>query len=55
MGVIAPTPRPTRRAFLYAVAFFGAPLVGLLALFDIVLYFLFQRLFGICYGISCFF
>ena len=55
MGVIAPTPRPTRRAVLYAVGFFGLPLVALLALLDIILYFLFERMFGICYGISCLF
>jgi hypothetical protein len=50
-----PPPRPTRHALRYVLLWFGLPLVTLLALLDLLLYLLFTRVFGVCYGIFCLF
>lgn len=48
-----PPPRPTRWALLYALLYLGLPLVGLLALLDLVLYLVVTVLLGRCYGLHC--
>lgn len=48
-----PPPRPTRWALLYALVYLGLPLVGLLALLDLVLYLVVTVLLGRCYGLHC--
>lgn len=48
-----PPPRPTRWAVLYALLYLGLPLLGALALLDIVLYLLVTVVLGRCYGILC--
>lgn len=48
-----PPPRPTRWAVLYALLGLGLPLVGALALLDLVLYLLVTLGLGGCYGVLC--
>lgn len=50
-----PPPRPTRHALRLVLLWFALPVVGLLALLDLLLYLLFTRVFGVCYGIFCLF
>lgn len=52
-GYRLPPPRPTRHALRLVILWFALFLVGLLALLDLLLYLLFTRVFGVCYGIFC--
>ena len=54
-GYRLPPPRPTWHALRLVLLWLGLPLVGLLALLDVLLYLLFTRVFGTCYGIFCLF
>ena len=54
-GHILPPPRPTARAILYALLYLGLPIVGVLALLDLLLWWVFSELLGRCYGIFCLF
>lgn len=51
---IAP-PRLTVSAYMAALKYVALPLLTGLALLDIALYFLFDRVFGSCYGVLCLF
>ena len=55
MGIIAPPPKPTVWALVYALGFFALPLITVLLIIDILLYLVFKYAFGICYGIACLF
>lgn len=52
-GHILPPPRPTRWAVIYALVYLGLPLIGVLALIDLLLWWAFDRLLGWCYGVAC--
>ncbi|GBD42842.1 hypothetical protein HRbin40_00298 [bacterium HR40] len=54
-GHYLPPPRPTGWAVAIVLLGFGLPVVGVLAVLDLLLYLLFTRVFGLCYGLSCFF
>ena len=51
---IAP-PRLTLGAYLAGLKYVALPVLGVLALLDIALYFVFDKLLGRCYGILCLF
>ncbi len=53
MGLHLPPPRPTRWALYYALRYLALPLLGLLALADVLLYLLFTYALGRCYGVFC--
>ncbi len=48
-----PAPRPTPWAAIYALIYVGIPVIGILALLDLVLYLVFRYGFDRCYGIGC--
>jgi hypothetical protein len=52
-GHLLPPPRPTRWALIYVLLYLGLPIVGLLALLDLVLYLVLTVLLGRCYGLHC--
>ena len=52
-GHVLPPPRPTLWAIWYALAYLGLPLIGVLALVDLLLWLLFTRVLGRCYGVLC--
>lgn len=54
-GHVLPPPRPTKWAVWYALLYLGVPFLLFLALADFVLWLLFTKLLGRCYGIFCFF
>ena len=54
MGQVVPPPRPTVWAFVLGFLYLALPLLVVLSLADILLYLLFENLFGMCYGIACF-
>lgn len=52
-GHVLRPPRPTRWAVLYVLLYLGLPVVLVLALLDLALWWLFAALLGRCYGIIC--
>lgn len=48
-----PSPRPTLWGVLYLLRHVGLPLLGGLLALDGVLYLVFTRLLGRCYGVLC--
>jgi len=52
-GHVAPAPRLTRWGVLAILVYFGLPLLAALAAADLVLYLVFTRLLGRCYGLLC--
>lgn len=48
-----PPPRPTRWAVAYLLLYLGLPIVGLLALLDLILYGVLTLWLGRCYGVAC--
>ena len=55
MGIHAPAPRVTGAAIWLAVRYIGLPLLALLILFDVVVWFVFQQVWGVCVGVWCWF
>ncbi len=54
-GIDIPRRRFTGWAAAYFLAFFVAPVLGVSLLLDAVFYAVFERVFGACYAILCFF
>ena len=52
-GHFVPAPSLTRWGVLAIMVFFGLPLLAALAAADLVLYLVFTRLLGRCYGLLC--
>lgn len=52
-GVRLPRRRFTAWAALYFAAFVCAPVLGVAFLLDVLLYLIFDGLFGRCYGVLC--
>ncbi len=52
-GHVIKPPRPTRRAYLYALVYLGLPFVAALAAVDAALWLFFAKALGRCYGIGC--
>lgn len=52
-GHCLPPPRPTRWVLVYLLLYVGLPLIGLLALLDLLLYALVTGVLGRCYGLAC--
>jgi len=55
MGVTAPAPRPTPRAMWLVFRYLGAPLIGALVLFDVLVWLAGRALFDVCIGVWCWF
>jgi hypothetical protein len=54
-GLVIEPPRPTRWAFMLALAYVGLPLIGFLFLLDAILYLFFRYGLDRCYGVLCLF
>lgn len=54
-GVDMPGPRLTRWAWYYIGLYIALPVMTLALLLDLALYFLADRLFGVCYAVFCLF
>jgi hypothetical protein len=54
-GVHMPGPRPTGWAWLYIGLYVALPVMTLALLLDVILYFLADRVFGVCYAVLCLF
>ncbi|MGD8810480.1 MAG: hypothetical protein PVG24_12800 [Gammaproteobacteria bacterium] len=54
-GVDLPGPRLTRWAWLYLGLYVALPVMTFALLLDLALYFLADRLFGVCYALFCLF
>lgn len=54
-GVDLPGPRLTGWAWIYLGLYVGLPILSLGLLLDVAFYFLFERLFGVCYALLCVF
>ena len=52
-GREVPGPRLTAWGALMIVVWLGLPLLAALALLDVLLYLVFARLLGRCYGLAC--
>ena len=52
-GLVAPAPRLTAWGALAILIRLGLPLLGLLALLDLMLYLVFTHVLGRCYGLLC--
>ena len=52
-GLVAPAPRLTVWGALAILIRLGLPLLGLLALLDLMLYLVFTHVLGRCYGLLC--
>lgn len=50
-----PGPRLTRWAWLYLGLYVALPVMTLALLLDLALYFIADRLFGVCYAVFCLF
>lgn len=54
-GVDIPGPRLTRWALFYLGLYVALPVMALALLLDAVLYFIADRVFGVCYAVLCLF
>ena len=55
MGVTAPAPRITPRALWLVARHLAIPLLSGLVLFDIVVWWLVEQIWGVCIGLWCWF
>ena len=55
MGVDAPAPRITGRAVWLALIYLPLPLIAGLVTFDVVVWWVAERLWGVCIGLWCLF
>jgi hypothetical protein len=54
-GVNMPGPRMTAWAWGYLAVYIALPVLTLALLLDLVMYFIFDRVFGVCYALLCLF
>ena len=55
MGVHAAAPRVTGRAIWLVVRYIGLPLLGVLIAMDVVIWLIFEVVWGVCVGLWCWF
>ncbi|MEM9618498.1 MAG: hypothetical protein AAF936_11100 [Pseudomonadota bacterium] len=54
-GMRLPAPRLTLTGLRLILQYCAAPIVGALISIDIALYFYFREVYGVCYGVWCWF
>lgn len=55
MGVDAPAPRITGRAVWLVSVYLALPLIAALVAFDVVVWWIFKAVWGVCVGLWCWF
>ena len=55
MGRTLPSPRVTRDGFVMMLLYFAAPIMTVLVGIDALLYLFFRHVYGVCYGVWCWF
>ena len=52
-GISLPRRRFTGWAIVYFLVFFGAPILGIALILDVIFYLVFTKFFDSCYGLLC--